>query len=398
MSSRFAEDWSLSFDNLLFLADLSEELRLETALQLCALRCTGRFLEDWSEVPEEALSYVASQVEQPEKLPCRGFDDRTARRCREKIINHLKLSRPSSKCMAAFDKYVLTAAGASGPAIFDEIDQSCCWFRDHGLVSPPANILVRRLNSTRQQFLRDYLKTVAMALSFETRLALEASLSAPRGEHGFLRLKEDVGAATLDSVLDATSRLEFVQSLDLPFDLMVSVHPSWVKTLVRRVEGETASEMRRHGETKRLGLLAIYIMSRRAQLLDGLVDLLIELVHRIGAKSRRKVINRIAADIGKVHGKERLLVDIATAAMEMPDGKVADVIYPVAGAARLKAIIDEHRAKGTLDTRIQTVMRGSLCQSLPTHAASAFVRSGVSIKQRNVAAGSGCSCPGQEPE
>ena len=46
-----------------------------------------------------------------------------------------------------------------------------------------------------------------------------------------------------------------------------------MKVLVRRVEGETAAEMRRHNETKRLGLLAIYLMSRRAQLLDGLVDL-----------------------------------------------------------------------------------------------------------------------------
>ena len=54
-----------------------------------------------------------------------------------------------------------------------------------------------------------------------------------------------------------------------------------------------------------------------------------------------------------------LLVDIATAAMMAPNGRVAEVIFPVAGAAKLKAIIDEHKAKGTLDVRIQTVMRGS---------------------------------------
>jgi hypothetical protein len=100
-------------------------------------------------------------------------------------------------------------------------------------------------------------------------------------------------------------------------------------------------------------------MSRRAQMIDRLVDLLIEIVHRIGSKSRRKVIGRIARDIEKVHGKERILVEIATAAMLKPNGRVADVIYPIAGAAKLKAIIDEHRAKGTLDKQIQTVMRGS---------------------------------------
>jgi hypothetical protein len=100
-------------------------------------------------------------------------------------------------------------------------------------------------------------------------------------------------------------------------------------------------------------------MSRKSHLIDGLVDLLIDVVHRIGTKSRRKVIGRIAADIEKVHGKERLLVDITTAAMMTPNGRVSDVIFPVAGAAKLRAIIDGHRAKGTLDARIQMVMRGS---------------------------------------
>jgi hypothetical protein len=38
---------------------------------------------------------------------------------------------------------------------------------------------------------------------------------------------------------------------------------------------------------------------------------------------------------------------------------VLEVIYPVAGVAKLKAVIDEDRAKGTLDRRIQTVMRAS---------------------------------------
>ena len=57
--------------------------------------------------------------------------------------------------------------------------------------------------------------------------------------------------------------------------------------------------------------------------------------------------------------KKRLLVDIAAAAIDDPLGRIVDVIYPVAGAAKLKAVIQEDRAKGTLDRRIQTVMRGS---------------------------------------
>ena len=71
------------------------------------------------------------------------------------------------------------------------------------------------------------------------------------------------------------------------------------------------------------------------------------------------MITGIARDIERVHGKERLLFDIAEAALEDPEDRVIDVIYPVAGVAKLTAVIDEHRARGTLDKRIQTVMRGS---------------------------------------
>ena len=46
------------------------------------------------------------------------------------------------------------------------------------------------------------------------------------------------------------------------------------------------------------------------------------------------------------------------AALDHPEGRVEDVI-PIAGAAKLRAVIDEHRAKGTLDARIQQTMRNS---------------------------------------
>ncbi len=88
--------------------------------------------------------------------------------------------------------------------------------------------------------------------------------------------------------------------------------------------------MHRHAQEKRIGLLALYIISRKSQLIDGLVDLLSDGVHRIGTKSLRKVIGIIVADVGNVHGKARLLVDIATAAMLTPNGRVSDVILPVA--------------------------------------------------------------------
>ncbi|MER8435962.1 Tn3 family transposase [Mesorhizobium sp. M1312] len=117
--------------------------------------------------------------------------------------------------------------------------------------------------------------------------------------------------------------------------------------------------MRRHAPRRQLGLYAVFLLVREAQIIDGMIDLLVETIHKIGVRSKRKVVAGIARDIEKVYGKERLLVDIAGAAIEAPGGRVCDVIFPVAGKDKLAAIVKEHRAKGTLERRIYQVMRGS---------------------------------------
>lgn len=352
-------DWSLSFQDMEFLSSLPQSICLEAGLQICSVRSSGRFIEDWTDVDAGAIEYVASQLDMQTVRPSRLFSDRTARRYRLEVARHLGLSRPRGRHRAEFQEWLRSMICPSGSSMEDMLDPCFRWFRDQSLLPPAEGVLIRSIRTARSAFVDDLLKKITGSLPSKTVASLEASLAEARGDHGFQRLKGDVGAATLDNVLNAADRLAFIRDLDLPFDVIRTIDPSWIKLLSRRVEGETASEMRRHAQEKRLGHLALYIMSRRSHLTDGLLDLLIDVVHRIGTRSKTKVISKIAADINKVHGKERLLVDIATAAMMAPNGKVSDVIFPIAGAAKLKAIIDEHRAKGTLDVQIQTVMRGS---------------------------------------
>src|SRR3546814_7966448 len=92
---------------------------------------------------------------------------------------------------------------------------------------------------------------------------------------------------------------------------------------------------------------------------SDLVDLLIETVHKIGSRSKRKVVDDIAKDIERGYGKERLLVEIASASIDDPSGRICDVIFPIAGKDKLAAIIKESQAKGALDRRIYKVMRRS---------------------------------------
>lgn len=360
LDQNFIMAWSLSFSELEFVHGYRHATRIGIAVQLLHFRHHGYFPTSLDEVSSDAVEYVADQVgECVGSAPIYVIGSDTSRRHRLEILRFLGIRRATDRDRKAIRTELKLQAARPGLSSESLILHGYKWALHRAVFVPSRKIMERLVRSALHAFQEDFLMSVFNRLEPIAIERLGGSLAEPRGTLGFQQLKGDVGAATLDNVIDAAGRLEFIRSLDLPFDLLKDIDTSWVRILMRRVEGETASEMRRHSKERRLGLFAVYLMSRRALMIDGLVDLLVEVVHRIGSRSRRKVVGRIARDIEKVHGKERLLVEIATAAMLKPNGRVVDVIYPIVGAAKLKAIIDEHHAKGTLDKQILTVMRGS---------------------------------------
>jgi hypothetical protein len=111
-------------------------------------------------------------------------------------------------------------------------------------------------------------------------------------------------------------------------------------------------------------------MARETAITNAMVELLVETVHKIGTRSKRKVVGEIGKDVERVYGKERLLVDIATASIDDPDGRICFVIFPVVGKEKQAAIIKQSNARGELDRCIYAAMRNSwanhYCGMLPS--------------------------------
>ena len=248
---------------------------------------------------------------------------------------------------------------ADGQSIDAMLDHVFLWCRDRRIYGPSRKELERLVRSQRHLYLEALLIRASDRLARDTVALLEASLADPDGPTGFNTMKGDAGQATLDNILGVTAKLAFIQQLGLSRDFLSVVSKAWVDQIVRRVAGEKASEMRRHAPVHQLGLYVVYLMAREAQLTDAMVDLLIETVHKIASRSKRKVVRDITKDIERVYGKERLLVEIASASIDDPSGRICDVIFPIAGKDKLAAIIKESQAKGALDRRIYKVMRGS---------------------------------------
>ncbi len=119
-----------------------------------------------------------------------------------------------------------------------------------------------------------------------------------------------------------------------------------VLTIYRiRASIEEPSRLRAHPKAQRLTLLAILCFLRSQEITDGLVDLLIHLVHKIDVRAEKRVEQEYVNEFKRVANKEGILYRIAEAAVEHPDEPVNKVVFPVASEKLLRDVIKEHKAK-----------------------------------------------------
>lgn len=174
------------------------------------------------------------------------------------------------------------------------------------------------------------------------------------------RTRPIAGRPSVKSVQEELEKLALIRGLELPSDLFHDVSPQEIELYRQRVAVEAPYELRRHAAAVRHSWLAAYAYLRGRQLTDTLVDLLIDTVHHIGARAERKVEREMLEDLKRVAGKQTLLFKIADAALEQPDARVRDVVYPVVGEATLRALVREWKATGpTYRTTLRTVIRNS---------------------------------------
>ena len=171
-------------------------------------------------------------------------------------------------------------------------------------------------------------------------------------------LRTDPGRASLASVRDELAKLAAIRAVALPAGLFAEVGRHELALYRQRVAVEAPYELRRHPDAARRTWLAAYAHLRGRELTDGLVDLLIETVHAIGARAERTVERELLDDLKRVTGKQSLLFQVADAALAHPDGTVRAVVFPVVAEGTLRDLVREWKATGpTYRTTLRTVIR-----------------------------------------
>jgi hypothetical protein len=176
----------------------------------------------------------------------------------------------------------------------------------------------------------------------------------------FALLKSDSGRVGLASVEAEVAKLGLIRDLALPEGLWVGVASKVLARYRARAGTEAAGDLRRRTPAARSTLPAIFCWQRGREIADGLVDLLIQVVHRIGGRAEQRVTVELVGELQLVEDKTGLLFRIAEAALQTPDRTVREVLFPLAGEEIFNALVQESKASGpTFRRRLQTLIHCS---------------------------------------
>lgn len=178
----------------------------------------------------------------------------------------------------------------------------------------------------------------------------------------FSELRDDPGRVGLESVLYEISKLKTIKLLDLPNDLFMNISPRILKKYKMRVVSEDICELRRHPKPVRYTLLATFFWVRYREITDNLIELLIQIIHRIGVRAEKKVEKELINDFRRVNGKTNILFQMADAALSNPDGIIKQVLFPVVSEKTLADLVKEFKNTGSAyKQKVYTIMRASYC-------------------------------------
>jgi len=174
------------------------------------------------------------------------------------------------------------------------------------------------------------------------------------------RLKDDPGGVDLKNVLEVGEKLRDLRSIGLPSELFAEIDPKWVEVYRGRATAEHPSDLRVHPDPIRYTLLAAFCAVRKAEITDQLIELLMQIIHKISTRAERKIDSVAIKDIQRVYGKSEMLFKMAKASLSDPSGSVEHVIFKVVSEDKLQRVVGEREGQPlTYRQEVGQVMRRS---------------------------------------
>ncbi|WP_198541164.1 DUF4158 domain-containing protein, partial [Parafrankia soli] len=366
-------NWTLVGDELEQLSGRRGATKLGFALLLRFYAVHGRFPMGRSEIPDQAVAYVARLVGVPAaELGLYEWDGRTVKAHRADIRRYFgfrECSVPDADKAADW----LAVEVCEKEWQVDRVRAELLAHLREERIEPPTRDRIRRIiGSALRQAEQTQTARIASRVppdAIPRLLALIAKSADPgdavegqeendgalfgaaeaAGVDVFAVIREEPGNVSVKTIEREVFKLTAIRAVGLPEGLFADVAPKVLASWRARVAAEAPSHLRSHPHEVKVTLLAAYVYCRAREITDTLVDLLISTVHRINARADTKVTSDFVAQLKRVSGKENILFKMTEAALSQPRAAVEDVIYPAVpgGHGTLVSLLQEYKTKGS---------------------------------------------------
>lgn len=342
------EHWILDDEDKRLICQKRGANRLGFALLLKFFQLKGRFPEKKSEIPRVVRTFVAEQLDIDEDLYQHyNWQGRALKYHRVEIRQLYGFHRMRRSEFTPLRQWLIAEVL---PQVVEPRHMQELLYQELRTrkIEPPTYTQVERLlSSAQRQFEIQLCESIVQQLPRPCRQALD-KLTGSQSDSYLLepdeislnQLKQEAGGVSLNILTAELSKLEIIQNLVLPAGLFDNLCESIVERYRLRVATETLTELRRHPTAIRYTLLSAFCWLRSQEIIDNVVELFILLVHRLESRSRKRAAAEVVANTEVKDDHDKLLYQIALAALAEPDGLVKAVIYPVANEERLEHLID----------------------------------------------------------
>jgi len=219
---------------------------------------------------------------------------------------------------------------------------------------PSEKELQRIVNAALNGFFSNVHNKITQQLDGTIRKAVDGLLTVSEGEtfSTFEKLKASVSKPSVKNLQEEMTKLQQLRSVGISKEHLMNVPFDVQKLLKRRANNETASEMRNHPDDIRYGLMACFISVRTIEVIDNIVRMFVDLIHRIDVRAEKQRDNELLKDLIRVEGKNQVLFRLAEVIMKNPDGTIREVIFPVVKPETFHNLIAEKEASGPQYQRI----------------------------------------------
>ncbi|AUC62462.1 Tn3 family transposase (plasmid) [Cyanobacterium sp. HL-69] len=373
-TQELVENWTLVPQELELVKKKLGAGQIGFAILLKYFQLMARFPDDRAEIPQTIIDYIGLQLEINSSLYSQyNWQGRTIKNHRAEIRELFGFRTATLSDSSEASDWLMVHIlpfKQRFEALKEEIYQR---FRLLQIEPPTTKQLERLIRRTVNQYESNFCNQIFTKLSAETITEIDIILNTSIEENkttssdsstfkisDFAFLKTDPGPVGLGTFLTEIEKLKRIISVGLPSDLFEGISPKLIKNYRHRAATETPYHLRQHPSSIRYTLMSAFLVERTQEITDNLIELLINIIKRIGTRAERRINKELVADFQLVTGKTNILFRIAEVAAAEPEGIIEKVIYPVVSQKTLKDLVTEYKATGiAYRQRVHKVMRAS---------------------------------------